>query len=320
MFATILAYLIVIILLKRSITSIMSSLSAVRPMASARLHRKDGSWAMITGCTQGIGLSYAKQLYRLGYNLLLLSRDQQKLLKVKNEIHSIYGDKQPIETLEVDFCDTHDVNYGRIETAIKRLDDNIAVVVNNVGMIYPDCKPERLSRLSDMERVATDLVSVNILCHVKNTGLALPSLLTNGSGLVINISSIGALFASPLFSLYSASKAFIDHFSRGLRAECVAKGVTVQSVLPGYVSTRMSRHMRPRVHAPTADQYVENAILIGEDSDRTTGFWSHQLIYHSLQVLSFISLLIGIDLMRKTALKSSTKTKILIETRLKSKQ
>lgn len=55
------------------------------------------------------------------------------------------------------------------------------------------------------------------------------------SGIVINISSLSGLMPTPLLSVYSASKAYVDVFSRGLHDEYKKSGITVQSVAPGYV-------------------------------------------------------------------------------------
>ena len=55
------------------------------------------------------------------------------------------------------------------------------------------------------------------------------------SGVVINISSLSGLMPTPLLSVYSASKSYVDIFSRGLCEEYKNKGITVQSVAPGYV-------------------------------------------------------------------------------------
>ena len=194
--------------------------------------------------------------------------------------------------------------------------NKIAILVNNVGIIYPECKPERMTRLKNVDQLINDLVNVNIICHVKNTSLALPSMTNNCGALILLMSSLGSLFASPLFTLYSSSKVFIDYFSRGIRLECKAKGVSVQSLIPGYVSTQMSRFMRPRFDAPKPDRYVMNAIDVNEDRDRSTGFWSHQLFYNLFQLITFISLTINIDLLRIMAMKRSIKIKSLIELRI----
>ena len=292
---------------------------AVTYTSFAKRIKRDNSWAIITGCTQGIGLSYAKQLYKLGYNILLVSRDKQKLLITKKQIRDKDSCQQRIEILDIDFCDNKDANYQRIREAFDRLDD-ITVVVNNVGIIYPNSKPERLTRLTTVDQLINDLINVNMLSHVKCTSLSLPSMANNCGTLMVFVSSLGSLFASPLFTLYSSSKVFIDYFSRGIRLECKAKGVSVQSLIPGYVSTQMSRFMRPRFDAPKPDVYVMNAIDVNEDRDRSTGFWSHQLFYNLFQLITFISLTINIDLLRIMAIKRSIKIKKLIEKIMQLKQ
>ena len=67
------------------------------------------TWAVVTGCTEGIGLAYAQQLYQKGYNLLLISRNQEKLDKVRLDIQTEYGFSRKVRTLAIDFRYLHPI-------------------------------------------------------------------------------------------------------------------------------------------------------------------------------------------------------------------
>ena len=193
--------------------------------------------------------------------------------------------------------------------------EKIKPLLNNVGINYPEGKPERLTKLKNTKELLNDIIKTNMLCHVKCTSLLLPSMANNCGALMVFVSSLGSLFASPLLTLYSSSKVFIDYFSRGLRLECNANVVSVQSLIPGYVSTQMSRFYRPLFDEPKPDRYVMTAINMNKDRDRSTGFWSHQLSYNLFQLIIFVSFAINIDYIRMITLKRLTKMKNTIESR-----
>lgn len=89
---------------------------------------------------------------------------------------------------------------------------------------------------------------------------------------------MSALSPVPLLALYSATKAFVDNFSQNLCLEAKStSGVIIQSVLPGFVSTKMS-HLRASIRVPTADQYVQSAISHVGYTQRTYGYWIHSIM------------------------------------------
>jgi len=109
------------------------------------------------------------------------------------------------------------------------------------------------------------------------TRIILPEMAARGRGLIINVASAAGLSPTPLLSMYSGTKVFVDFFSRCLNAEYSSKGVTVQCVLPYYVATKMSRIKKPNVFAPGPTTYVRQALgTVGVES-RTMGCWSHAL-------------------------------------------
>ena len=88
-----------------------------------------GEWAVVTGSSQGIGRSYARELARRGMNIVLVARSKDRLNMVAQEIKEEFGVKTNI--IVVDFTDNKAVN-----TVIKELDKlklDIGILVNNVG-------------------------------------------------------------------------------------------------------------------------------------------------------------------------------------------
>ncbi|CAF4336486.1 unnamed protein product [Adineta steineri] len=95
-------------------------------------------------------------------------------------------------------------------------------------------------------------------------------------GLIINVSSISGRRPTPLLSLYSGTKGFIDLFSRSLAAECVTRGVYVQSLCPGYVVSKLSGIRKASLIAPTPEQFVLSS-LNRVTVPFTTGYWTHEI-------------------------------------------
>lgn len=60
-------------------------------------------------------------------------------------------------------------------------------------------------------------------------------------GLILNLSSFSAAYPCPLLAEYGASKAYVDHLSRALQMEYASKNIVIQSILPAYVQTKMSK-------------------------------------------------------------------------------
>lgn len=245
---------------------------------SEKFRPKENSWAVITGSTDGIGLAYAHEFLKKGYNLLLISRNQAKLEAVKQELDSKSNKKgKEIKLYAADFSKT-DI-YPGIEKEIKRL-PRVDVLINNVGMSYEH--PEFFASPHLDER-NQQIVNVNCVSCSRMCFFVLPVMEEQKYGVIINVSSFSALNPCGLLSIYAASKAFVDLFSRSLAYEYGKKGIIVQSVLPGFVATKMSKIRKAYWMAPTPERYVRSQLrTVGLDG-QTTGYWSHELQYYITQ-------------------------------------
>ena len=101
-------------------------------------------------------------------------------------------------------------------------------------------------------------------------------------GAIINISSDSGLTPEPFLAVYSATKAYLDFFSRALQSEYEDKGITVQVVYPGPVFTDMLKGLSDDIQTsnflvPRADVYARHALNTLAFTSATTGYWSHAL-------------------------------------------
>lgn len=234
---------------------------------------------MVTGSTDGIGKAYAFALAKKGLNIVLVSRSPYKLQNVAAEIEEKCSNVKT-KIIEVDFAKEDSTTYiPKIEDSIKDLD--IGILVNNVGMSYEH--PQEFLELNSTN--VDDLINVNIMSLNAMTRAVLPQMVERKKGALINISSFSAAIPTPLLSVYSASKSYVDLFSQGLAKEYSSKGITVQCILPGHVVSNMSKIRRSSLNVPSPDIFVRSALSrLGIDS-RTCGYWAHDIMNFVTEVV-----------------------------------
>ncbi|XP_054476132.1 very-long-chain 3-oxoacyl-CoA reductase-A [Anoplopoma fimbria] len=231
---------------------------------------KLGKWAVVTGATDGIGKSYAEELARRGFAMMLISRSQEKLEDVAKSLEDQY--KVETRTIAVDFGNA-DI-YNKIEEGLTGLE--IGVLVNNVGVSYS--YPEYYLQIPDLDNFITNMINVNVTSVCQMTRLVLPRMAERSKGVVLNISSASGMYPVPLLTVYSSTKAFVDFFSRGLQEEYRRQGIIIQSVLPFFVATKMTRIRKPTLDKPTPERYVAAELSTVGLQGQTNGYFPHAVM------------------------------------------
>ncbi|NXG10227.1 HSDL1 protein, partial [Sakesphorus luctuosus] len=240
--------------------------------AEVDLVKQYGKWAVVTGSTDGIGKAYAEELAKRGVNIILVSRNKEKLEAVSRSISETY--KVETDFIVVDFSKGREP-YPAIKEALK--DREIGILVNNVGMF--NAYPDYFTNLS--EDVLWDMIHINIASANMMTHIVLPGMVKKKKGAIVNVSSAFCCQPTPLLTIYGASKSYVDYFSRALHYECASKGIFVQSLTPSAIATKMvafnSFTAKRSVFVPSAEEYASHAVSTLGLSKRTTGYWKHAI-------------------------------------------
>ena len=237
-----------------------------------------GSWALITGASDGLGKALAQDLAQCGFNLVLVSRTQAKLDRLREALEPM---GVSIRVVCADLSNTSDSTYELV--AASTTDIDLAIVVNCVGVTihgrYADIPPAAVRNLIDLNVTTTAMV----------TRTTLPALLdhaarTGRRAALLDVGSIVGRFNWPGTQLYGASKAFVDHLTVPLGYE-YRDQLDVLSFQPTAMSTAMAAGTEPAVITITPEAAARAALSHLGRYRTSHGHWRHGLLASVFQIL-----------------------------------
>ena len=220
--------------------------------------------AVVTGANRGIGLEVTRQLARLGYIVLLGSRDLDKGSRAAAPMQD-EGLKVTVVHLDVTDLASVDALGDLVEHRYGKLD----VLVNNAGILYDSWQRATNADLGTVR----EAFETNTLGPWRMAQAFIPLLQKSGHGRIVNVSSEAGSLAGMGAGTpaYSVSKVALNALTRMLAAELKSAGILVNSVCPGWVATAMGGAGAPRSVAEGAAGIVWAATL--PDKGPTGGFF-----------------------------------------------
>lgn len=187
--------------------------------------------AIVTGASAGIGRIFCERLAAGKHDLLVVARDRIRLEALKQDLEQRHDIE--VEAFPADL--TIDTDVSLLVARITQ-SPQLALLINNAGF------GTRGPLLSASPSQQEAMLRLHTMAPMRLSQAAVPVLLNNGRGAIVNVSSVASFLFSAYNVNYCATKAYLTIFSEGLAAELVGTGVQVQALCPGF--TRSEFHQR----------------------------------------------------------------------------
>ena len=214
---------------------------------------------LVTGATSGIGAATAKSFAKLGYDIIITGRRNDRLLDLCGELRQYNIDVLPL-------CfDVRDGNATK--DALQSLSGKwkeVDILINNAGLAAGK-EPMQNGSLQDWEQ----MIDTNIKGLLYVSRVILPLMCMRKKGHIINVCSIAGKEVYAEGGVYCATKAAVDFLSKGMRIDALPYGIKVTNVCPGAVETEFSMVRFKNDQAKAAATYKGYQPLTAEDIAQT---------------------------------------------------
>ena len=200
---------------------------------------------LITGATSGFGAAAVKRFAHAGWRVIATGRRAERLQVLVDELGA---DKVHAAVFDIRDEAAMDAALAALPADFR----NIDLLVNNAGLAQGTA-PAQTALLSDWRT----MIDTNVTALVTLTHRLLP-LLVERKGAIINISSVAGVYPYPGGNAYGGSKAFVSHFSLGLRSDLHGTGVRVTTIEPGMAETEFTL-VRTHGDQPASDKLYAGA-------------------------------------------------------------
>lgn len=220
----------------------------------ATLLRLDGRVALVTGGTRGIGRAIAEAYVAAGAGVVVLARKPEELAETEAALTALGGQVLTVAGSAGD-PEVLDAAVTRTLGELGRLD----VVVNNAAT-----NPAFGPTIEVESRAVRKILEVNLEGPLHLAQAAWHAWMREHGGVILNVSSVGGLQASPFLGTYNVSKAALIHLTRQLALE-LAPGVRVNAIAPGLVKTDFARALWEPDEAGTGGRHPLGRIGTPDD-------------------------------------------------------
>jgi len=211
--------------------------------------------AIVTGASRGIGKVIAEEIAQVGAKVVCVSRSQNDIDNVANNINNNGGNAIAIA------CDiSNGKQYLELAKSVIEKFGSIDILVNNAGVT----KDGLIMRMSEED---WDIViNTNLKGAFNGTKAVTRHMMKQRSGRIINISSVVGLIGNAGQANYAASKAGLIGLTKATAKELASRGITANSIAPGYIETDMTKQLSEKIRDALIQQIpmgrIGNAIDI----------------------------------------------------------
>ncbi|HEJ7611264.1 TPA: SDR family oxidoreductase [Staphylococcus aureus] len=204
--------------------------------------------AVVTGAGSGIGEAIATLLHEEGAKVVLAGRNKEKLQNVANQLS-----QDSVKVVPTDVTNKEEVD--ELIKIAQQTFGGLDIVINSAGQMLS-------SKITDYQVDEWDsMIDVNIKGILYTAQAALPTMLEQSSGHLINIASISGFEVTKSSTIYSATKAAVHTITQGLEKELAKTGVKVTSISPGMVDTAITAAYNPTDRKKLEPQDIAEAVL-----------------------------------------------------------
>lgn len=234
---------------------------------------------LITGASSGLGLELSKKLAKQSSSLILTGRNILKLLETQKELVSYCS----VSIIEADL--NLQIDRANLLLCIEREKPTLIINAAGIGLYGNTIElPDEMQ----MNILKTNVEALTEIC-IKAAKVMHANKL---EGVIMNISSAAAFFHYPLFAIYSASKAYVNHFSQSLDAELSPYGIRILVCCPGQISTEFRKKAARGIQSDTNKSIVMSvekaANLLVKQIEQKKNFQVIDLKYKFLVAISRI--------------------------------
>ncbi|HCY7416188.1 TPA: SDR family oxidoreductase [Staphylococcus aureus] len=204
--------------------------------------------ALVTGAGSGIGEAIATLLHEEGAKVVLAGRNKDKLQNVANQLA-----QDSVKVVPTDVTKKEEVD--ELIKIAQQTFGGLDIVINSAGQMLS-------SKITDYQVDEWDsMIDVNIKGTLYTAQAALPTMLEQSSGHLINIASISGFEVTKSSTIYSATKVAVHTITQGLEKELAKRGVKVTSISPGMVDTAITAAYNPTDRKKLEPQDIAEAVL-----------------------------------------------------------
>jgi 3-hydroxy acid dehydrogenase/malonic semialdehyde reductase len=222
---------------------------------------------LITGASSGFGAAMARKFVAHGHRVIAAARRTERLQVLQQELG------EALRPVPLDVTDKASITQALdgLPAAWRPID----VLINNAGLAL-GTEPAHQASLAEWET----MIDTNAKGLVTMTRALLPEMVARAQGLIINLGSVAGETPYPGGNVYGATKAFVEQFTRNLRADLAGTGVRATNIAPGLCGGTEFSNVRFRGDDASAAKVYEGTVPLTAEDIADTAYWVATLPPH----------------------------------------